>query len=259
MSELNINLAKLKQIAVFWKRKHAAIESIRLVYATHYLSDHKYYKAILIAIVPTPDDDYLDWVKDPGASHIRNEVEQFGLEEVMWLTCENMAEAEEWVVDLTESRTIRDKGVGSSIRFGRTTSITSAGRIKIKSPPFYKSGEELKAIIVRAPSITSAAGADIVWVNLTDIPERKQAQKSTVNAKRMAEQKDKEKARESALEYIKGCKNNSEIPRIYKAVKMIKDKGLSRVYQDKKTIPNWIRDLFPAESRIEGQGRPKKE
>ena len=88
-------------------------------------------------------------------------------------------------------------------------------------------------------------------------PQSKYGRKPA-NTKMMTREKDKNKARQIADRYIKDCCNRGDTPFIHKAIELIKDK-LSREYKDKKTIRNWIKDLFPEESRRQGMGRPKKE
>ena len=67
-------------------------------------------------------------------------------------------------------------------------------------------------------------------------------------------QEDKWDAREAAEKYIRGCKKES-VPSIKEAVAKVKAK-LKKSYQD-KTIRNWIKDLFPTDSRKPGR-RPKE-
>ena len=88
-------------------------------------------------------------------------------------------------------------------------------------------------------------------------PKSKDGRKQT-NTKMTDLERDRNIAKKIAQEYIKDCDNRRDIPYIYKAVELIKDK-LSREYRDKKTIHNWIKELFPKESREQGMGRPKKE
>jgi hypothetical protein len=260
MSELTINLEKLKKIAVVWKNKHAAIESIRLVHATHYSSDHNYYKAILIAIVPKPDDDYLDWAKDPGASHIRDEVEQFGLEDVMWLTCKDMVEAKEWVVDLTKSQTIYDSGKGLSSRLISKPSITSAKGAKSKT--IYDSKKKgdnetgLKPRYVHTPSITSAEGADIIWFNITEIPDIDKAGREAVSSekKRSRSSEDRQLSITLAKQFTDKHQTKKKPYTLHEAAtdihpRLIKEWSL-------RTIKRWIKLQFSDEAKQ--PGRPKK-
>lgn len=262
MSELKINLEKLKQIAVVWKRKHAAIESIRLVYATHYLPDHNYYKAILIAIVPEPDDDYIDWADNAGASHIRIEVEQLGLEDVMWLTCENIAEAEEWVADLTKSEKIYDSGKGSSIRLVSKQPIPSAKVAKSKTIYDSKKKEDCKKGLqpryVRKPSITSAEGADIIWENLIKSPviDKASLQAVTSKKKRSRSSDDKELSITLAKIFIDQHQTKKKPYTLQKAVTDIQPK-LTKEWP-LRTIKNWIKLYFPIEAKKPGRPSKKK-
>jgi hypothetical protein len=87
-------------------------------------------------------------------------------------------------------------------------------------------------------------------------PRLKDGHRKTVN-KMTIIKIDKNKAKEIAEQYIKDCENRGNTPFIYKAKKLIEGE-LSRDYKDKKTIHNWIKELFPKESRRQGMGRPKK-
>ena len=78
------------------------------------------------------------------------------------------------------------------------------------------------------------------------------------NLKRLNEQKDKAKAEKLANKYIADCKSNGKTARIYEAKELIKN-NLSKTYTGKHTIHDWIKELFPEESRKERQGRPRKE
>lgn len=83
-------------------------------------------------------------------------------------------------------------------------------------------------------------------------------QQSSSNLKHTIKKKDKENARKIVNKYIEECKNEGEVPRIFKAIKLMNGK-LSGEYKGKHTIRDWIKDLFPKESRRQGQGRPKKQ
>jgi hypothetical protein len=104
------------------------------------------------------------------------------------------------------------------------------------------------------------------YFNISDVEEFEREngipprgiKKSPDSPKRTATQKDKEKAVNIAEKYITDCKSKGEIPHIYYAEELIKDK-LSKKYTGKHTIHDWIKKDFPEESRREGQGRPKKE
>ena len=259
MSELKINLEKLKRKALVWKEKHAAIESIWFVHADDYLQADHYYKAILIALVPKPDDDYLDWADNAGASHIRDEVESLGLADVMWLTCDDMAEAKDWVADLTKFKIIRDKGEGSSISIGLTSSITSAGRTEIKTPPFDKSRERLEPINVRAPSITSAEGANIVWEKLTEIPEKYEARHEAVSSakNRSRSSEDRELSITLAKQFIDQHQTKKKPYTLNEATIYIQPK-LTKKWLP-RTIKGWIKLHFTDEAKKPGRPPQKKD
>lgn len=69
------------------------------------------------------------------------------------------------------------------------------------------------------------------------------------------DQEKKYDAREIAKKYIDGCKKGS-VPSIKEAIAKVKAK-LAGSHYTEDTIRNWIKDLFPPESRKPGR-RPKK-
>jgi len=117
---------------------------------------------------------------------------------------------------------------------------------KLKHKDFW---EDLKKQIVNRGKNNNKHAEDTRDTRVKKLPN---------NPKRLREKKDRVKAEEIADKYIKDCESKGATPRIYEAKELIKKK-LSAEYKGKHTIHNWIKGLFPEESRKEGQGRPKKE
>jgi len=65
-------------------------------------------------------------------------------------------------------------------------------------------------------------------------------------------QEDREECRKIANRYIKDCEKKSLTPIIADAVIKIKEESMKSRYK-KETIHNWIKDLFPEESRKPGR------
>jgi hypothetical protein len=150
--EMKIDFTKLKRRAVMWMENHPAIESIHLAYASDYMDADDYYKAILIAIVPTHDDDYRSWEDSFTGFHLREAAAKCGLVDVMWLTCSDMEEAKDWVAELSKPQyhhhPLDSKCEDESME---------GDEVEPKSWITFDKGSHL----------TSDRDADIIWVNLT--------------------------------------------------------------------------------------------
>lgn len=79
--------------------------------------------------------------------------------------------------------------------------------------------------------------------------------KAPVKKKLTPAQQDKEIARQITDVYLQDCLRQKSLPSIKAAVDLVKERHMKKLYAD-QTIHDWIKDLFPPESRK--PGRPKK-
>lgn len=98
--EEKINLEYLRDTAHEWIKDHPVIKSIYLVTAnrTDGKEVHAHYRYTLIAIVPTPDDDYRNWAGDGFHYNFpEDDVRDCGLVDFSWVTFASLDEAREYV------------------------------------------------------------------------------------------------------------------------------------------------------------------
>jgi len=85
-----------------------------------------------------------------------------------------------------------------------------------------------------------------------DITERHEVVGNTTSPQKRPDQECREKAIEIAVQYIKDCETGKKFPVITECVMMVKREYTKEQYKD-NTIHNWIKDLFPEESRKPGR------